>query len=89
LNGNEKMSIHPSEIEDCKGLIKENSYAVDDFIIEGNLSQKPYSKDIKQYLGEVLIKRTSTNISKSYVAGSQINWLSDFENDLKSKFYGV
>lgn len=83
------MSIHPTEIKDCKGLIKEYGYAVDDFIIDSNSSQKPYSNDIKQYLGEVLIKRTSTNISKSYEGGNQKNWLSDFEYDLKTMFYGI
>ena len=82
------MNIHTSEIEDAIGLIEVSEYSVDDFIIGSDLSQSPHKGNIQKYQGYVSIRCISIRVSKLYPAGHQINWLEDFENDLRSKIYG-
>lgn len=82
------MNIHSTEMDDYKNLLKEAGYNIDDFAIDGGTSQKPYQSEINAYLGEIEVRRHSNGISRVYRVDYPSKWLSAFELDLKSNYFG-
>jgi hypothetical protein len=74
--------IHDSERVDFENIVRQSDYALDDFEL-AEIPRAPDSGDIIPIAGEVVIRRISRNISRSYQAGHSFAWVAAFAADLK------
>lgn len=74
--------IHDCERTDFETIVRQNDYPLEDFeLVE--IPKVPDSGDIIPIAGEVVIRRISSNISKTYRAGHSFAWVAAFAADLK------
>ncbi len=68
-------------------ILKKNGYCENDFSLESE-DKTDYSCDgLNQPLLIILIKRKTTQIIKSYQLDQEVNWATQFEEDLKSRLF--
>lgn len=76
------MVIHDSERVDFENIVRQGDYSLEDFeLVE--ISKAPDSGDIIPIAGEVVVRRISKDISRTYQAGHSFAWVAAFADDLK------
>lgn len=80
--------VQPTEREDFENIITMLGFLPVDFHIS-EMPETPTNTAIYAVSGAVQIRRKSTNIARSYVAGHGSAWLPQFEIELHQRLFGV
>lgn len=80
--------VQPSEREDFENLVTKHGFLPVDFHIS-EAPDQTVNATIYAVTGTIQIKRKSTNVVRSYVAGHGSAWLPQFELELRQRLFGA
>jgi hypothetical protein len=85
--------IDDTEYDDFIAIINELNFECRDFDlseIDKKFRSTVDSSEIKivPIIGDVIVKRKSTNVTRIYQAGDKKSWVADFQKELATGFFG-